>query len=314
MRKHLKEGETQNSSELILKEIEQIVLGEDRAKEKQIKVFYLQSEDTEKSYELIFDSTSFGNSFLSDVYLEINDDDVLFTIRNLTNGDKLVLKRVKGKILLNGQDVDGWIEIKESDRLEIGDKTYFLKSYFETVEKIDFEKSTSSKIKASSFGIMFSRVGGFLREMVIAAIFGASRATDIFVIGLTISNFMRRVVAENALENAFLPIFLRIFHRSSRKKTWDASSSIINFTILLSFIFTVIGIVLTPLILKIICPSYVAKGMMHETVNMTRLLFPYLFLVTIAAVLATYLKAFNRFGIAESSAVFFSIGTIIGIC
>ena len=313
MRKHLREGEKQNSSELILKEIEQIVLGEEKAKEKQIKIFYLQSEDTEKSYELIFDSTTFGNSFLSDVYLEINDDDILFTIRNLTNGDKLVLKRVKGKILLNGQDVNEWIEIKEGDRLEIGDKTYFLKSYFEKVEKIDFEKSTSSKIMGSSFGIIVSRIGGFLREVVIAAIFGAGRATDIFVIGLTISNFMRRIVAENALENAFLPIFQRIFHRSSRKKTWEHASSIINVTILLSFIFTIIGIILTPVILKIICPSFVEKGMMHETVNMTRLMFPYLFLVTIAAVFATYLKAFNKFGIAESSAVFFSIGTITGI-
>jgi len=313
MRKHLKEGEKQNSSELILKEIEQIVLGEERAKEKQIKIFYLQSEDTEKSYELIFDSTIFGNSLLSDVYLEINDDDVLFTIRSLTNGDKLILKRIKGKIFLNGQGVNGWIEIKEGDKLEIGDKTYFLKSYFEKVEDVDFEKSTSSKIMGSSFGIIISRIGGLLRTMVVAAIFGAGRAMDIFAIGLTISNFMRRIVAENALENAFLPIFQRIFYRSSRKKTWEHASSIINVTILLSLIFTIIGILLTPLILKIICPSFVGKGMMHETVNMTRLMFPYLFLVTIAAVLATYLKAFNKFGMAESSAVFFSIGTIIGI-
>jgi murein biosynthesis integral membrane protein MurJ/undecaprenyldiphospho-muramoylpentapeptide beta-N-acetylglucosaminyltransferase len=313
MRKNLARIEKRDSAQLILAEIEKILNITDTVEEKQIKVFYLQSEKNDKSHELIFESTTLGNSFLCDVYMGEITSNVIFRIKNIDNADKLILKRLKGKIILNGKTVGDWTEISENDTLEINGHVYILKRYLEKVEQVHLEKATSSKIMGSSFGIMISRVGGFFREIIFAAIFGAGRAMDIFAVGLTISNFLRRVVAENALENAYLPIFLRLFHRSSRKKTWKAASSIVNVTILLSIAFTIAGILLTPLLIKILFPAFAAKGMLNETINMTRLMFPYLFLVTAASVLTTYLKAFNRFGIAESSALFFSIGTITGV-
>ena len=165
----------------------------------------------------------------------------------------------------------------------------------------------------SSFGIMFSRLGGLFREMVIARQFGTGSATDLFAIGLTIANLMRRVVAENAMENAFLPIFMRLFHRTSRKKTWEAASSIVNFTVILSLLATVVLIIFTPLIIKTIYPKMLEAGLADQSITLTRMILPYLFLITIASVMTTFLKAFNRFGIAEASSVFFSIGTITGI-
>lgn len=313
MRKNLKQIEKQNSAELIIKEIEAVADRSVKPEEKQIKVFYLQSKDTDKSFELIFDTTTFGNTYLSDVYLEEMEDDVLFKIKNFNNSEQLMLKRSHGDIKVNGEAVDKWVELREDDEVEIQKKSFVLKSYFEKVPLLVSRKSTSSKMLGSSFGIVVSRLGGFVREMFTAAFFGAGREMDIFVIGLTLSNFIRRIVAENALENAFLPIFLRMFHRTTRKKTWESASSVINSTLLIAMVFTVIGILLTPLIIKVLFPVYQERGMYIDTVNMTRLMFPYLFLVTVAAVLATYLKAFNRFGLAESSAVFFSIGTILGM-
>ncbi len=313
MKKNLKQVEKHNSTELILKEIEQVVERKEKIDEKQIKVFYMQSEDDEKSYELIFDTTTFGNTYLSDIFLENVDENVLFKIQNLNHKDRLILKRIRGDIRVNGQEVDKWAEIKEDDEIGIQDKVFVLKSYFEKVQEYTSEKTLSAKMMGSSFGIVVSRLGGFLREIFTAAYFGAGKAMDIFAIGLTLSNFIRRIVAENALENAFLPIFLRMFHRSSRQKTWEAASSIVNTTLLLSLGFTVIGVLAAPLIIKALFSVYLERGMYVQTVNMTRLMFPYLLLVTGAAVMATYLKAFNRFGLAESSAVFFSVGTIIGI-
>jgi len=313
MKKNLQKLDKRDSTELILNEIDQIVTIEKKVEEKQIKIFYLQSEGNEKSFELIFDSTTLGNSFLSDIYLEELENDVLFKIKNINKGSTLILKRIKGKIVLNGEEIKDWCEIREGDRIELVNHSYILKSYLEKIEEVYLEKSTASKIWGSSFGIMISRIGGFFREVVMAAIFGAGKAMSIFAVGLTISNFMRRIVAENALENAFLPIFLRFFHRSSRKKTWESTSSIINVTLFLSFTFTILGILFTPLIIKSLFPAFIEKGMLNETINMTRLMFPYLFLVTVAAILATFLKGFNRFGIAEASAIFFSIGTISGI-
>ena len=53
--------------------------------------------------------------------------------------------------------------------------------------------------------------------------------------------------------------------------------------------------------------------MLKETIAMTRYIMPYLLIITVAAVMSTYLKAFNSFGIAEASSIFFSVGTITGI-
>jgi putative peptidoglycan lipid II flippase len=126
-------------------------------------------------------------------------------------------------------------------------------------------------------------------------------------------NFARRIVAENALENAFLPVFLRLFHRGPRKKTWESASSIVNFSLVLALILSAAGIALTPVLITHLFPGLIAKGFGAEAIRMTRLMFPYLFLVTAAAVMATYLKAFNRFLLSESSAVLFTVGIVMGI-
>ena len=136
---------------------------------------------------------------------------------------------------------------------------------------------------------------------------------DIFSVGLTLSNLIRRIVAENAMDNIFLPIFSRMLHRSTKKTVWTAASSIINVTLLIAVVFTAVGIVFTPELIKSLFPGLIEKGLLTETVNMTRLMFPYLILVTISAIMSSYLKAFNRFGTAESSMVFYSVGIVSSI-
>jgi len=321
MRKNLKQVEKQNSTELILDEVEHLVKGKEETAESQIKVYYLHSPEDEKNIELIFDSTTIGNSLICDEY--INGDDMgkpfIFQVKTLKDKDKseekvLLLSR-KGEIKVDGRKVEKWTELKEDSQLQIEgiDRTFILKSYFEKIERVDTGRSTTSNVVGSSLGIMFSRFGGFLREVFVAAYFGAGKITDIFTAGLTIAYLLRRIVAENALENAFLPIFSRLFHRTTRKKTWEAASSIVNFSILLSFIFTVLLFIMTPLVIKNFFPGFIQKGIASEAIALTRLIVPYLFFVTVAAVMTTYLKAFDRFGIAETSAIFFSLGTILGI-
>ncbi|MFC2155888.1 murein biosynthesis integral membrane protein MurJ, partial [Acidobacteriota bacterium] len=313
MRKNLRQIEKHNSSELILKEIGQIFKGKEKPDEQQIKVFYLHSLESEKNIELIFNSTYIGSSLLCDLYLDDVDDDILIDLRLIQDGGKIIVRKKKGSVAVNGENVAKWAEINEDDRLEIGERTFVLKSYFEKVKKVHIEETTSSKILASSFGIMISRFAGLFRYIVIAAYFGTGRIVDIYAVGLTVAHFMRRIVAEHALKNAFLPIFSRLFHHSPRKKTWEAASSITNFTLLLSLLFTVIGMIFAPVIIRTVFYPFVEKGMAQETITITRLLLPYLFLVTFASVIITYLKAFNWFGAAESSSIFFSMGAITGI-
>ncbi|HDP95745.1 MAG TPA: murein biosynthesis integral membrane protein MurJ [Candidatus Aminicenantes bacterium] len=313
MRNALKVTDPRESNLKILEEIDTLASGHPQAEEREIRVFYLQESETELTHELVFEATTVGNTLWSDISLDSGGVEAMAEIRQLGGGERLVIKPKRGPVRVNKEPVQKWAELVAGDIVEVGTHTLLLKSYQEKITSIRDLKSTTSMMMGSSLGIIFSRLSGFVREMVSAAVFGAGRAMDVFAVGLTVSNFMRRIVAENALDNAFLPIFLRLFHRSSRKKTWEASSSLINFTLLISLLLTVSGILVTPMLIRLLYPGFVAKGIVGLTVNMTRLMFPYLFLVTVAAILGVWLKAFSRFGLAESSAALFSIGTIAGI-
>ena len=321
MRKNLKQVEKQNSTELILKELAQLVKGKEKAEETQIKVFYLQSQEDEQSIELIFAATTLGNSYLCDVYLEGDESgkNFLIELRTLKEKnkaeEKIIVRRLKGNVTVDHQPVDKWTGINEESILTIDGsrRAFILKSYFEKVRKVHTPKTTGWKVLGSSLGSLFSRIGVFFREVFIAAYFGAGTAADIYSVGLGIANLLRRMVAEHALENTFLPIFPRLFQRTARKQTWEAASSIVNFTLVLSLLFTFLSIIFTPVIIKNLFPGFVSRGIVPEAILMTRLILPYLFLATIAAIMTTYLKTFDRLGSAETSAIFFSIGIILGI-
>lgn len=313
MKRNLKKLEKQNSAELILKEIEKIFKGKEKPGETQIKIHYLHDLESEKNIELVYNSTTVGSSVLCDLYVEEAADNVLLDLRMINDGEKIIARRIKGNAAVNGKKIARWAEIEENDKLEIGEKTFVLKSYFEKVKKVQIENTASSRLLGSSVGVMLSRLGGLFRYIVIAAFFGAGRAVDIYVVGLTIANFLRRILAESALENAFLPVFLRLFQRSPRKKAWEAAASITNFTLLSALLMSVIGVIFAPFIIKTLFPAFASKKMLFDAIAVSRLMMPYLFLVTAASIMTTYLKAFNWFGAAESSSIFFSLGAILGI-
>ncbi len=307
-----------DSPSLIVNEIEKIIAKKKIFANKKLKTYYIQSLFDEKTYEMVFNSTSFGNSFFSDYNLGHFLKNVYFEIKTDNSTGKMLIRRIRGKVFVNEKEVEKWCEIKEEDIISIPDDNndtykFSLKTYTEEIDIAIDNKSTALKIRGSSLGILVSRMGGFLREVVTAAVFGAGKIMDIFSVGLTLSNLIRRIVAENAMDNIFLPIFSRLLHRSTKKKVWTSSSSIINVTLLISLIFTILGIIFAPVLIRTLFPGLIAKGVLNETINMTRLMFPYLILVTISAIMSSYLKAFNRFGTAEASMIFYSVGIVSSI-
>ncbi len=309
----LKLAKGEDPLDVIIKNIKKLT-EENNVKEKEeIVSYYINSDENEKNYELIFSNTTFGNTFLSSHYIDIPGKKFLFEIKITGDESSLLLRKIKGNVYLNGGPLKKIEEISENDQIGINGNTFILRKYSESVDKYADNKRTESKMFGSSFGIFLSRIGGFFREIVITGLFGAKNITDLYVAGLTISNLMRRIVAENALENVFLPIFMRLFRRTPRKKMWQSASSIINFTLLFSVMITIAGIIFTPALIRLIYPGFEFKGISGDAVLVTRMMFPYLVLVTIAAIFATLLKAFNRFGIAEFSSIFFSVGSITGI-
>ncbi|MCX6554784.1 MAG: polysaccharide biosynthesis C-terminal domain-containing protein, partial [Candidatus Aminicenantes bacterium] len=125
--------------------------------------------------------------------------------------------------------------------------------------------------------------------------------------------FLRRSVGENALKNIFLPIFQRQFRRGPRKKAWEAASAIANITLLFALLLSAAGMIFAAPIVRWLLPGFAAKGFSGDAVTMTRILFPCLFLATLAAMMATYLQAFGRFAISGIATAVFSLASIAGM-
>jgi len=94
-------------------------------------------------------------------------------------------------------------------------------------------KSFSRKFFDMVRGNFISRVFGFLREVVVAFYFGASRATDLFAIAFTIPTLFRRILGEDMVEKAFLPSFRQLIAAGEYRRAWILASRIFNFMMLL---------------------------------------------------------------------------------
>jgi putative peptidoglycan lipid II flippase len=122
---------------------------------------------------------------------------------------------------------------------------------------------------------------------------------------------MREVVAEMALENAFLPSFLLFYHRSNDKRpAWRLAWQVFNLFFVMSCAFTALAVATCPWWIGLIAPGFVAKGLITQTIAMTRLMFPFLVLMSVSAFLGTLLQAFDRFGPNAFSPVLYSLGLI----
>lgn len=316
MRLSLGRIENRDSTEIIAREIDTILRKMEKPSDKQIRVFYLHSPREEKNYELLFDSNTVGNTFLTDIYLEKTNGDALFEIDFLNPPPQegvALIRRIKGRLSVNGAEVSRWSPLREGDRVELNGDEFQFNCYLEKIKELENGGPAALRENGSSPGIMLSRIGGFLHKVVAAAVFGVGKTMDIFSVGYAVVGYLQRIFAEDALKKAFLPVFLRLLRRGPRKKAWESASSIVNFSLSLSLTLSAAGIALTPILIPYLVPGLIVKGFGAEVFRMTRLLFPYLFLATVVAVMTAILKAFRRFLISESSAIFFAAGSIAGI-
>ncbi len=161
--------------------------------------------------------------------------------------------------------------------------------------------------------VFASRVLGLVREQVFAIVFGAGRELDAFITAFRIPNLLRDLFAEGALSAAFVTTFSQTLVRAGDAAAWRLAALVMNALVLVVGVLTVAGIVATPLIVSWIAPGFAAiPGKTELTVEMTRLMFPFILLVALAAVVMGVLNSRDVFGIPASASSFFNLGSIIG--
>ena len=163
-----------------------------------------------------------------------------------------------------------------------------------------------------SLAIAMSRVTGLLRESVMARLFGAGLVFDAFMLGFRIPNLTRDLFAEGALSSAFVPVFTEYLAMRSKEEAARLANLVATAIVIVVGGVCLAGMLFAPAIVWLMAPGFAAvPGKFELAVRMTRVMFPFLLLVALAAQAMGMLNASNRFGVPAMASTFFNIGSVV---
>jgi putative peptidoglycan lipid II flippase len=164
-----------------------------------------------------------------------------------------------------------------------------------------------------SGALLLSRVSGLVRETVMAHLFGAGRIYDAFSLGFRIPNLTRDLFAEGALSSAFVPTFSQYLSGKGRKEAAELADLVGTAVILIIGVLCVLGVVFSPALVALLAPGWQAAdpGKFKLAISMTRIMFPFLLLVALAAQAMGILNACNQFGIPALASTMFNVGSVL---
>jgi putative peptidoglycan lipid II flippase len=170
----------------------------------------------------------------------------------------------------------------------------------------------SRRVGTVSFFTFISRILGLTRDVVLAWAFGATRVADAFYVAFRIPNMLRRLVAEGALTIAFVPVFTESLE-SSRQKARDAASVVFTYLSLFLVVITVLGVLFAPWIVKLVAWGFSLEPAKFDlTVHLTRIMFPYILLISLVALAMGILNSLKRFAAPAASPILLNLGIIFG--
>jgi len=158
---------------------------------------------------------------------------------------------------------------------------------------------------------MTSRVLGLLREQVLAFLFGAGHEMDAFNVAFRIPNLFRDLFAEGAMSAAFVPAFTRRLTLHGKEDAWRLGNSVMNGLLLVTMVIVLGGVLAARPLVTLFAADYAAvPGKLDLTVTLTRIIFPFLTLVAIAATCMGMLNSLQRFFLPSLSPAMFNVATI----
>lgn len=141
-----------------------------------------------------------------------------------------------------------------------------------------------------------SRILGITRDVLVARIFGAGMATDAFFIAVKLPNLLRRLFAEGAFSQAFVPILGEYKNRRGHEETKLLVDHVTTLLAIILFIVTLIGIIAAPILVYISAPGFIAMPTKFDlTVQLLRITSPYIFFISLVAVASGILNTYNKF-------------------
>ena len=156
-----------------------------------------------------------------------------------------------------------------------------------------------------------SRVLGLVRDMLIAQLFGASGAMDAFYVAFKIPNFMRRLFAEGAFSQAFVPVLSEYQQTKTGPEVRVFLSRVAGSLTAVLFLVTVVGILAAPVIIQLFAPGFGDETQRFTlATSMLQLTFPYLMLISLTGMAGAVLNTYGYFGVPAFTPVFLNISMI----
>ena len=159
--------------------------------------------------------------------------------------------------------------------------------------------------------VMCSRLLGLAREQVCAALFGGGGAMDAFTAAFRIPNLLRDLFAEGALSTAFVTTFSKTIARDGDAAAWRLANKVATLTVLVLGGLCALGMVFSSELVAAIAPGFDAPKAALTSL-LTRIMFPFILLVSLAALVMGMLNAKNVFGRPAMASSFFNLGSIVG--
>ena len=160
---------------------------------------------------------------------------------------------------------------------------------------------------------LVSRISGLVRDVVMANLLGSSGLADAFFVAFRIPNFLRRIFAEGAFSQAFVPVFSELTERNTleAKEFVNAATGILALT---TFVLSVLGIVFAPALISLYAPGYQDQPEQFAlTVDALRFMFPYLFCISLVAMSGGILNTVNRFAVPAMTPVLLNLCLILAM-
>ena len=158
---------------------------------------------------------------------------------------------------------------------------------------------------------VLSRILGLVRDVVIAWAFGASRDTDAFFVAFRLPNFLRRLFAEGAFSQAFVPILGEYKAQRSHEEVKELVGHVAGTLGAVLLVVTAVGVLAAPLLVMIFAPGFLEDAEKYSlTVQMVRITFPYILFVSLTAFAAGLLNTYGRFGVPAFTPVLLNLSLI----
>lgn len=157
-------------------------------------------------------------------------------------------------------------------------------------------------------GTFSSRILGFIRDMVLARVFGATPAADAFFVAFRIPSLLRELFAEGSMSSAFIPVFTEYRTMRGKQEAWELASAVFTTLLTIVTLVTIAGIFAAPWLVQLLAPGFQEHpDKLALTTLLTRVMFPYLLFISLAALAMGILNSVRAFAAPAFAPLFLNV-------